>query len=323
MTTPLTRSNLTWRVGLTAILAAIGLGILLFLTGNYHLLEDGYNLHVLFNYARGIEVGAPVLVSGVKLGVVEDVDFVFVENQSKVRLKLWILRKALIKKDSKIYVKTLGLLGQPAIEITTGSPSAPVVSSSDVLEGEEPFVAEEVLAAAQEVTEGLSKAVQLFNSILEEAGGKQKIRATIENLALASAEFEHTIRDNSARVDAIAKSIENTAARMDGLTEKGAKDVEASLEDLRTSSAELRAFLQKGRPKAEDFLTNLAAASASLEKSAKDIHQATEKMTSGKNVAGVIFTDENSAKSVRNILKNLEILSDDIREHPWKLLRKP
>lgn len=318
-----TQSNLAWRVGLAVILAALGLGVLLFLTGNYHLFEDGYQLHVTFNYARGIEVGAPVLVSGVKLGIVEDVDFVYHENQSRVRLKLWIQKKALIKKDSKIYVKTLGLMGQTAIEITTGSPTAQIVSANEVMDGEEPFVAEEVLAAAQEVTEGLSKAVQLFNSILEEAGGKQKIRAMIENMTSASAEVDRTVKDNAARIDAIARSIEKAAGTVAGLTAKGSKDIDSSLEDLKTSSAELRIFLQKNRPKADEFLTNLVSAGASLDKAVKDVRAATEKMAAGKSAAGVVFADENSAKHVRNILKNLDDLSQDIRDHPWKLLRKP
>lgn len=317
------RATLTWRVGLTVLLSAVALGVILFLTGNYHLTEKGYSLHVVFKYARGIEVGAPVLVSGVKLGMVEDVDFVFEENQSKVRLKLWILQKAIVKRDAKIYIKSLGLLGQSAIEITSGSEMAALAGPDDTLVGEEPFVTEEVLAQAQEVAEGLSKAVGLFNSILEEAGGKQKIRETIEHWASASAEIDRSVRDNAVRIDGIAKSLEKAAARMEGLTDKGSADLEKSLEDLRASSAELKTFLQKGRPRAEDALADLQSGSAALEKAAKDIRAVTDQMSSGQSVAGVILSDTHAAKNVRNILKNFETLSQDIRDHPWKLLRKP
>ncbi len=317
------RSKLTWRVGMSVILAAVGLGVILFLTGNYHLTEDGYRLYIMFHYARGIEVGAPVLVSGVKLGAVEDVDFVTEENQSRVRLNLWILKKALVKKDAKIYIKSLGLLGQSAIEITAGSAAADPVSPDDVLTGEEPFVTEAVLAQAQEVAEGLSKAVGLVNSILEEAGGKQKIRATIENWTVASAEFERAVKENAARLDAITKSLEKSSANIEGVTEKGSKDLEATLADLRSSSAELKAVLQTGRPKADEILNNMAEASAALQKASKDIRAATEKMNSAKSAAGVIFSDTMAARNVRNILKNFDEFSEDIREHPWKLIRKP
>lgn len=317
------RSKLTWRVGLSVILAAIGLGVILFLTGNYHLAEDGYHLYVMFHYARGIEVGAPVLVSGVKLGAVEDVDFVTAENQSRVRLNLWVLKKALVKKDAKVYIKSLGLLGQSAIEITAGSVAAPPVSPDDVLSGEEPFVTEEVLAQAQEVAGGLSKAVALFNSILEEAGGKQKIRTTIENWTAASAEFERAVKENAARLDEVTKSLEKSSAHIEGVTEKGSKDLEATLADLRASSAELKSVLQTARPKAEEIFGNLTEASVALQRASKDIRSAAEKLNTGKSAAGVVFSDTMAARNVRNILKNFDELSEDIRDHPWKLLRKP
>lgn len=317
------QSPLLFRVGLTVFVAAVGLGVILFLAGNYHLLEDGYHLYVQFNYARGIEVGAPVLVSGVKLGQVEDVDFVYSENQSRVKLKLWILNKAVVKKDAKIYVKTLGLLGQPAIEITAGSAEAELVPPGNTLDGEEPFVMEEVLAMSQGVVEGLSKAVSLFNSILEEAGAKENIRATIKNLSSASSEFERTIRQNAVRIDAIARSLESASVQVEGFTAKGAKDIDSVIAELKSSSSELNLFLQQNRPKANDVMDNLARSASSLEKTLKDIRTAADKMSAGKSAAGVVFYDDAAAKNVRNLLKNMDDFSQDIKEHPWKLLRKP
>ncbi len=315
--------RLVWRVGLTIILAAIALGVILFLTGNYHLMEDGYHLNVMFNYAKGIEVGAPVLVSGVKLGTVEDVDFVYQKNASRVRLKLWILNKAVIKQDAKVYIESLGLLGQSAIEITTGSEQAAAVAPNSTLEGEAPFVTEEVLAQAREVAEGLAKSVDLFNSILEDAHAKENIRITLQNAATASAEFERTIKDNGARIDAIARAVEKTAGRLDDVSENASKDLLASIQNFRAASDDLRAILQKNRPKADDVLENIRRASDTLDKAVKDIRAITEKTAAGKSAIGILASDSQAAKQAKNIMNNLEQLSEDIRDHPWKLIRKP
>lgn len=316
-------SRIGFRVGLTVVLSLVALGVVLFLTGNYHLTEEGYKISVMFNYARGIEVGAPVLVSGVKLGVVDDVDFIYQENRSRVKLTMWIQKKGAIKNDAKIYIKSLGLLGQSAVEIITGSEHADPVEPGATLEGEAPFVAEEVLAEAKSVAEGLSKTVALFNSILEDAGAKENIRVTIKNLASASSEFERTIRDNAVRIEAIARSVEKASSDVAAFTGKNSKELETSIEDLRVSSSELKLFLQKSRPKAEDIISRTAESVATLEKAAKDIRAVTEKLNAGKSAAGVVLADENAAKGIRVILKNLEDLSQDVRDHPWKLLRKP
>lgn len=306
----------TVRVGAVIFAALLLLGGMLFLAGNFHLFDDGYQLHVVFNYARGIDIGAPVLVAGVRLGNVEDIGFVTINEISRPRLTLWLSRKAEIRGDSKIYIKSLGLMGQSAIEFTPGSPDAEIVQPGATLHGEEPFVADEVLAQARDVVTGLSKAVSLFNSVLEEAGAKQRLRESIEDFSEATAQVNSLLTRNADRVDSIAISVERTANRLDRLTDDQQDEIKATIQALKETSDHLKGFSSRSLPIAHTSLENMNKLTARL-------NELLKLAESDKSVAGVILSDPNSAKRVQKILKNVEEFSEDVRKHPWKLMRKP
>ena len=112
------------RVGLL-IAFAIALGtVFLFTLGGYGF-GDARHLRVDFNFSGNLQSGAPVKVSGIKVGRVEKVDFLAgrldpeTGRNVQVRVTLRVEARAIeaIHDDAEFYINTAGVLGEQYLEV--------------------------------------------------------------------------------------------------------------------------------------------------------------------------------------------------------------
>lgn len=107
--------------------------------------SNSKEIHLMYNFAGGIEVGSPVRVMGIKVGKVTDINFQPGMKDSKgeeVNLKLTISvnNKAwkTLKVDSKFYINLAGVIGERYIEVTPGSLEASSVEAGAMYRGTDP-----------------------------------------------------------------------------------------------------------------------------------------------------------------------------------------
>lgn len=120
----------TARVGLLVMVALALAGLAVFLLGDkQNLFRAKSHYHVRLATANGLQVGAAVQLNGVNVGQVVDVVLPedMGETQLQVRLAVDARYEQRIRADSQARIKTLGLLGDKYVEITSGSPGAPPI----------------------------------------------------------------------------------------------------------------------------------------------------------------------------------------------------
>lgn len=157
----------------------------------------GYNLNVMFDYVSGLEDKAPVKLAGVGIGEVEKVVHVYKDDQTRVMATLALDGNAKVRQDSKLLIRTTGLIGEKYIEITGGSKGSPVVPKGSTLEGTNPFEMEELVARVDSAVQDLQKLMGHADSVLVE--NKDDIRTTIVNLKDSSQnlkEFSDEVKRN-------------------------------------------------------------------------------------------------------------------------------
>jgi phospholipid/cholesterol/gamma-HCH transport system substrate-binding protein len=78
------------------------------------------DLKVMMSDAAGLKVGAPVWLAGVDVGLVREIRFSHPHESNEVEILLQVDRRALKKigHDSRITIKTRGLLGEKYVDIT-------------------------------------------------------------------------------------------------------------------------------------------------------------------------------------------------------------
>jgi len=157
----------------------------------------GYKLNVMFDYVSGLEDKAPVKLAGVKIGEVEKVSHVYKDDQTRVMATLDLDGNAKVRQDSKLLIRTTGLIGEKYVEITGGSKGSPVIPKGSTLEGTNPFEMEELIARLDSAVQDLQKLMGHADSVLVD--NKDDIRATIMNLKDSSQnlkEFSDEVKRN-------------------------------------------------------------------------------------------------------------------------------
>ena len=158
---------------------------------------NGYNLNVMFDYVSGLEDKAPVKLAGVNVGEVEKVAHIYTDDQTRVMATLALAGDAKVRQDSKLLIRTTGLIGEKYVEITGGSKGSPVVSKGSTLEGTNPFEMDELIAKLDSAVQDLQKLMGHADSVLVD--NKDDIRATIMNLKDSSQnlkEFSDEVKRN-------------------------------------------------------------------------------------------------------------------------------
>lgn len=106
------------KVGILVIIAILALFYMTFRVGKFGLVrEGGYELTVYFDNAAGIDPKTPVQIAGIDVGKVRSIKL----DGMRAKVTLFIKSGVKIPSDSKIAVKSQGVLGDKYIELKPGT----------------------------------------------------------------------------------------------------------------------------------------------------------------------------------------------------------
>lgn len=151
--------------------------------GDFKLMKHGYNIRVVFGFANGIKIGAPVRVAGVDKGEVKAILLDHDDaGKTRVTVVAWIDSDAQVPRDSRAWVNTLGLLGEKYLELIPGQGYADCLKENEVMAGEDPTsiqevtdLAKDIALQAKETLGSLEGTLSSLNSILEGRGTVGKL----------------------------------------------------------------------------------------------------------------------------------------------------
>ncbi len=132
-------------------LIAAGLGVLCFATlmigHGAELFTHTEILQAHFERINGLQTGAPVTLSGVRIGAVESIMFPPEPENGYVVVRIWIEQSAAerVRTDSIMQIHSMGLLGDKFVALTPGTASAPPATPDTVLASINPIDYEAIL----------------------------------------------------------------------------------------------------------------------------------------------------------------------------------
>ena len=178
-------------VGLFVLACVAGLIYLTFSTGKVDLKKEGYHIYAVFNEIAGLDTKAPVMLNGLEVGKVDDIQIIYDDETTKIKLKLWIKADAKIRENPAISIKTLGLMGEKYIQIAS-SHGKGFIQPEAVLAGK-PYLdldalMEQALVITEDVTTQVNKLLAGLNGTVEE--NKGSVTQIIKNLETSSKNLE-------------------------------------------------------------------------------------------------------------------------------------
>lgn len=313
------------KVGALIIVSLIVASVAIFLVGERSNIFARKNEYfVRFETVGGLATGNPVQLNGVIVGSVQRV--VLPEDVEEQYLTVWISidRRFAdrVREDSRARIKTLGLLGDKYVDLTSGSPGfAQVESGGEIRTGAATDV-EKIIATGGDAVENLVAISYSLRTILErmEAGEGILGELTTESETGTRAkkslvETFETFRDITAKLESgqgtlgklindstLVDNAESAVGHLDGVLsqiESGEGAVAALLNDPATRDKV---------DKSLDAMSNLTQDLAALVADIKDGEGLLATMMFDKEYGAEVRED------IRKMIMNLRVLSDRLEQ---------
>lgn len=329
------------KVGALVLASLVALGGFIALLGGFSF-HPTYRLFVDYNFSGNIHAGAPVKISGIKVGKVEDIQFMGgeidprVQRPVQVRLTLRIEQRAsrAIHKDAEFFVNTQGVLGEQYLEIAPGTPAQGPLAPDAIIEGVNPPRTDLIIARLYEfldsVTQLLRDDKEVFRDLLrssakvaksldtllgENRGDIKKLLADLDHLAAESAAVVSKLDKGLGSADELHKTLANieaissaVRADMGPLIQK----TKRALDGVGDAAALVGPDERKKLLRALDELLALSQKAHAL---ATDAAALTQDLRKGKGTAGALLVDP-------QVFDDLKELTRDLKRNPWKFFWK-
>lgn len=158
------------KVGLLLLvtLAVVVAGITL-LGKESNLFRSKNSYSIRFETVSGLNTGNPVQLNGVDVGEVKQV--ILPRDPSESEIVVWVSidtrYEKRIREDSEARIKTLGLLGDKYVEISSGSPDKPVIPDAGLIPTAPATSVDELLASGEDVMDNITAVTFSLREILE------------------------------------------------------------------------------------------------------------------------------------------------------------
>jgi phospholipid/cholesterol/gamma-HCH transport system substrate-binding protein len=185
MERPNSKGENNFIVGMFVFVALMVMTGFVVFIGGTGFFQGEYTLKIRFEDARGLNVGAPVYMSGILIGRVSAKTLPKDEKGVDVSLSISKKYKEHLRQDTLAGTSTTGMLGDQVVVLTAGTEAYEPLKDGEFLKRRQEKKLEDYLATGGSAVESLSKAAFQINAALEQinkSGRLERIMANLEQL---------------------------------------------------------------------------------------------------------------------------------------------
>ena len=310
-------SRLFW-IGMIFVISIIA-----FIGGLMYLQEmtfrkSNYTFIVLFDNVQGLHVGDQVDMLGKKIGKVSKSRIM----GQKIAVELSIDNSFAfsIPVDSKIEVKSEGLIGSKFISITPGFNTKDFILPDETVEGLREFDFSEITPGIVPLTQDLSAFARRLKATLGEEE-KDKIQLTFQNIESLTAELDTFIKNNRNFVtDTDRKNFQDFIKNLNGAV----KDLKYGInKEIGKIDGMLDDFKQV-TDKSDDLsatISELRTSSESFSSITQKLDLILTKIDNGEGTFGKLINNDTIHENMNNLVNDVRALVKDFKDNPIKYMK--
>ena len=301
MATPQSSQRISAKVGLFILVGVIILaaGIIMLGTMRKSFITR-IDAHATFESVNGLTKGNNVWFAGVKVGTVREISFT---PDSKVKVVFSIEDKSqqFIKKDASVRVSSDGLIGNPIILISGGTPTAPIIENGFEFKIEKEESQQEMLKTLQANNKNiLSITDNLKGLVADIRSGQGSIGKLVKDEAIYA-----NLSKTMSTVESASKDLKKGASALVVLTNK--LNAEGGLVNSIATDKEIYPSIKTTVSSLQNTSQTLKETSVSAKQMVDNLEKTTNTLvTNTKSPVGVLLHDEKSANNIRETISNLE-----------------
>jgi phospholipid/cholesterol/gamma-HCH transport system substrate-binding protein len=326
------------------ILTALGLlAVFVLIMGGINF-QPKYELLVGFDNPGGLQGGAPVRIAGVKVGAVQDLEFVGGGKDPKSGAPLPVVRAHIkvekryqqsIRDNSVFFITTSGLLGEQYLAIDPGTSGGQALGDGGYIRGLDPPRLDQALAvgydllitaveavreyrpALRDIVDGLAKTLRGTGNFMER--NQDRLDRIATNVEQVSSDGVDTIR--AARRQYVDNpKIDRILSNVDQLATSAARDVPPLLQDGRVAINDAKRVVEtvgsdEQIARIKTAVNDVASVASDAKAAVKDARAIVAHIKQGKGSAGALLMDE-------QLFDDLQEMARDLKHNPWKFFWK-
>lgn len=222
------------KLGIFVLIGLLGLVITTLTLGNFQF-GSRYTLYVLFDDISGLQSKAKVKVSGVDVGAISNITL----QGDKARVKIWVRKNVVIRRDARATVVSTGFVGTKYLELTPGSAGAPPLRAGDTIQGTSPVPFDKIVDKVME------KLDSLFGA-LEGPEGRamgENLARTLANLRAVTDTLRAALDDQERKIAAVIDNFHSFSGDMAAITADNRDDLRTMVMDLKSAAEKMNAVL--------------------------------------------------------------------------------
>jgi phospholipid/cholesterol/gamma-HCH transport system substrate-binding protein len=309
--------TITWdqlRVGLVILVALGVIGVAVYKLGQAaNLFAKRYELIAFLPDANGIRTGGAVMVAGQLAGTVKSIEFLPVDTDTTRNLRLTLqideALKEQIRRDSRGKLRTMGLLGDKAFDITPGTPPFAPLRNGDTVTVAPSLDYEAVIAQA---SSAVTDMVALTRDMRAITSGIVRGQGTIGQLVTNKALYDN-LNGTLARANGMLAQFQNpngTVGRM-----LNDPTLYNRLTGVITSTDSLITTLNSSKGTAGLLMrdTMLYRNMVGITRGADSLMRS---LTNGQGTASKLLTDQTLYDQLNKLVTDLSAILADVRRDP-------
>jgi phospholipid/cholesterol/gamma-HCH transport system substrate-binding protein len=257
-------------------------------------LSKGYPLYAKFPWGAGLKQGQPVLLVGVNVGYVDEVDL---HQDGILVTTLRVTKSYKVPITSKAAVIPNGIFGDQAVALTPSRPDPRSFNEGDTVPvgPSTPGIAE-LTSKADSISRSVNAITTALQQELVAAGGIHDLRNAIGATNRLVTEFASIATEQSRQLSATMTSLRRATGAIDPAK------VDSTVTNLRTASS------------------NMAEMSAQLKETSGKLDLILAKVDSGNGSAAKLLNDPGAYNDVRALLQRMDSLIADIKKNPKRYI---
>ena len=296
--------NKELKIGLLAIIAIAALVFGVNYLKGKNILNNNRNFYAVYENIRSLQVGAPVMVNGYKVGMVSDISLL-IENNQNLLVTINIEKEFDMASNTVCKIVNQDLLGTKGIALILGNTSHLLQLGDTLISDIEGTLQAEVNA---QILPLKNKAEELIGSI-------DSVMMIIT--AVLNKDTRQSLRKSFQSLDETFSLMSSTMLKVDSLVNINDERISSIVQNLESITSNL----VSSNGEIKTILTNFATLSDSLVKAdivvaLKNISEITSKMNNGEGSIGLLLKDDKIYANFEKSTRELAALIEDIKKNP-------
>jgi phospholipid/cholesterol/gamma-HCH transport system substrate-binding protein len=268
--------------------------------------------HVLYPHTSGLEVSAPVVANGYKVGSVASIEYLG-DRGGLILVKFRVWEKSLrIPADTKAHISTPGFLSSKVIDLRIGELNA-LAQPGDTLDGS---MEEDLSAQVNNVVKPLKdKAERLISNIdslivplqvVLSEGGVENLRRSFERIPQIIRNIEHA----TLMVDTLVTTQQSRISKIIG-------NIDAISTNFRDNNDKLSALIQNFSSISDSLKeANLKQLFIQANETLNSMNHIMKTIEAGEGTLGALVNDKSLYNSLDSSAAELRNLLEDVKSNP-------